>query len=302
MIINKTYLNLGLLLVIFLSPFSLLGDDKKLDQNIFKELQRGERVTIILNSGLSYTGIIKSIINNKIEIDISYDEPILRGSFSFHDKEIKSIQSRFSIGEALKEKIIEEKERTLPQLTQPKHSPTTTTEQPNKGQNSSSTNQANTNGNNDESEKAILLDLLRQFPPGKTWNAKTYETLSAENEILRTDEEKRFLDQYDLWLQAIALKEKIDRLDFFKRYLPENGWGADKHEELITKFIRLKVGLTPEEQEFVDKYETWKRARVEYEEEKKNQEENKKENNTETNPSPSNPEENPPPTPPEQKQ
>jgi len=293
---NRPLINFILLLIIFLPTIFLSADEKNLNQNIFKGLQRGERITIILNNGLAFTGIIKSIINNKIEIDISYDEPILRGSFSFHSKDIKSIKSRFSVGEAEKEKILSKKERDLTEQTQLNPLPKTKTNEANNEEPVTVTTQTKMDT---DAEKEKLLDLLNQFPPGKIWNTKNHEIISDKNDFLRTAEEKSFLEQYHLWLKAIELKEKIDRLDFFKRFLPENGWGEDKHQELLSKYVRLKVGLTSEEQEFVDKFEIWKKARIEYEEEKKKQEEEQKKNDTEINQPSPNPEEetSPPPAP-----
>ena len=65
-------------------------------------------------------------------------------------------------------------------------------------------------------------------------------------------------------------------MEFFKKFLPEKGWGEEKYSELITRYIRLKVGLTTEEQEFVDKYEMWKKTRPIYEEDQKKIQEEKK--------------------------
>ena len=286
---RKSFLFVVLPLILFYAIHSG-ADDKKDTPSIFKGLNRGERITIILNNQLVFTGIIKSIINNKIEIDISYDEPILKGSFSFDSKDIKSIKSRFSIGEAEKEKIISNKEKALSEQNQPKQLPVPNTDEINKEGPVTDTTQTKIDEEDENTKKSKLLDLLKQFPPGEIWNAKNYETISDKNAFLRTAEENNFLEQYNLWLQALELKEKIDRLDFFKRFLPENGWGDDKYQELITKYIRLKVGLTSEEQEFVANFGIWKQARIEYEEEKKKQEEEQKKNDTEITPPSPNPE------------
>jgi hypothetical protein len=286
---RKSFLFVVLPLILFYAIHSG-ADDKKETPSIFKGLNRGERITIILNNELAFTGIIKSIINNKIEIDISYDEPILKGSFSFNSKDIKSIKSRFSIGEPEKEKIISTKEKALSEQNQSRQLPVPNTDEINKEEPVTDTTQTKIDEEDENTRKSKLLDLLKQFPPGEIWNAKNYETISDKNAFLRTAEENDFLEQYNLWLQALELKEKIDRLDFFKRFLPENGWGDDKYQELITKYIRLKVGLTPEEQEFVVNFGVWKQARIEYEEEKKKQEEEQKKNDTEITPPSPNPE------------
>ncbi|MFH0888715.1 MAG: hypothetical protein V1871_05840 [Planctomycetota bacterium] len=305
MTINKIK-SIILSLTVLLSSVYLLADDKNSNKDIFKGLQRGERITIILNDELAFTGIIKSIINNKIEIDISYDEPILRGSISFNSKDIKSIKSRFSISEAEKEKIISTKEKTLSEQNQSRQLPVPNTparldtrsggDEINNEKPVTDTTQTKIDEEDENTKKSKLLDLLKQFPPGEIWNTKNCEIISAKNAFLRTAEENDFLEQYNLWLQALELKEKMDRSDLFQKFLPKNGWGDDKYQELITKYIRLKVGLTSEEQEFVVNFGVWKQARIEYEEEKKKQEEEQKKTDTEINPSPSNPDEETPPS------
>ncbi|MDI6732815.1 MAG: hypothetical protein QME51_01450 [Planctomycetota bacterium] len=233
--------------------------------DLFKGLRRGQRVIIVLNNNISYSGIIKSIIDNKIEIDVSYDDPILKGSFSFRTRNIKSIISLTSLNLEERKKMILAKE-SLTDTAKEKHSSMTTKPL---DEEQEATDNAKTTSSDDESQKRLAQELLSKFPPGETWNQKTYQTILDKNEFLRTPEEKDFLKNYNQWLKATELKEKEDRFSFFQRYLPENGWGEEKYTDLITKFIRLKIGLTSEEQEFVDKFELWKKTRIEYEEEKK---------------------------------
>jgi len=270
------------LILVFLAlitsvAFSIWAENKQ-DSDIFAGLRRGERVTIAIKNSLSYTGIIKSIIGDKIEIDISYDDPVLKGSFSFHSRDIKSILARSTFSRSEKDKIASEKEKK--ELERARELPPKTPD------NKEPAEPVNPTEKKELSESEIL-DLLNKFPQGEKWNGKTYEAIKDKNAFLRTAEEISFMENYQDWLKAIELKGKQGDMEFFKRYLPENGWGAEKHTELITKYIRLKIGLTPEEQEFVDKYELWKKLKAEYEEEqKKIQEEQNKQPAQEEEPAP----------------
>ena len=245
--------------------FSVWAEDKK-DSDMLAELRRGERVTVTLKSNLVYTGIIKSIINNKIELDVSYDDPVLKGSFSFQARDIKSILARSTFSQIEKDRIAAEKEkneservRELPanNLVETKPSaPVETTEKK-------------------ELSDEELLGLLKKFPQGEKWNGKTHETIKDKNAFLRTTEEDSFLENYQDWLKAIELNDKNGDIYFFKRFLPENGWGEDKYIELINRYANFKIGLNAEEQEFVDKYEICKKVRPIYEEEQKKIQEEK---------------------------
>jgi len=249
-------------------------------------------VTVTLKNNLSYTGIIKSIIDDKIELDISYDDAVLKGSFSFHSRDIKSILARSTFSQMERDKIEAEKEKK--EFERSRELPLKTID------NKETTEPVNPAEKKDLNDKE-LLDLLNKFPQGEKWNAKTYETIKDRNAFLRTPEEIDFMENYQQWLKAIELNEKNNDLEFFGRYLPEKGWGEEKYSELITRYIRLKVGLTTEEQEFVDKYEIWKKTRPIYEEEqKKIQEEENKE--SEPAPAPVPGEEQPVPENPQEKQ
>ena len=256
------------LLALIISIAFSIGAESKQDSDAFAGLRRGERVTVNLKNNLSYTGIIKSVIGDKIEIDISYDDQVLKGSFSFHSRDIKSILARSTFSKTEKDRIAAEKEKKELERVRALPPKTADNEEPTEPANPTEKKELK----DDE-----LLDLLNKFPQGDKWNGKTYEAIKDKNAFLRTPEETSFLDNYQQWLKAVELKGENSDIEFFKRFLPEKGWGEEKYSELITRYIRLKVGLTTEEQEFVDKYEMWKKTRTIYEEEqKKNQEEEKK--------------------------
>ncbi|MBI5779502.1 MAG: hypothetical protein HZA49_08620 [Planctomycetes bacterium] len=276
-----------ILILVFLAlatsaAFSIRAENKQ-DSDIFTGLRRGERVTVTLKNDVSYTGAIKSIINDRIEVDISFDDPVLKGSFSFRARDIKSIVTRSNLSKVEKDKIAADKEKKESERARELPGKTPSGEEPVEPANPTEKKELK----GDE-----LLGLLDKFPQGEKWNGKAYQAIADKSAFLRTSEETAFMENYQDWLKAIELKGKQGDMEFFRKYLPEKGWGEEKYTELITKYIRLKVGLTAEEQEFVDKYEIWKKARPIYEEEqKKKQEEEKKE----SKPAPeSAPEEEPP--------
>lgn len=263
---SKSYLIV--LLALMTSIALSIWAENKQEQDIFAGLRRGERVTVTLKGNISYTGIIKSIINNKIEVDISYDDPVLKGTFSFRSWDIKSIMTRATLSRVERDRIAAEKDKKELERARELPPKISGNEEPTEPANPAEKKELN----GDE-----LLDLLNKFPQGEVWNSKTYQAIVDKNAFLRTPEETSFMENYQQWLKAIELKGKNSDMEFFKKYLPENGWGEEKYSELITRYIRLKVGLTAEEQEFVDKYEMWKKTMPVYEEEqKKIQEEEKK--------------------------
>jgi len=289
------------LIIVFIAlitgiTFSIWAENKQ-DSDTFAGLRRGERVTINLKNNLLYTGIIKSVIGDSIEIDISYDDPVLKGSFSFHARDIKSILARSTFSKKEKDRIATEKERKESERAR---------ELPTKTSDNEDTAEPATPTEKTEFGQDELLDLLNRFPQGEKWNSKTYEAIKNKSAFLRTPEETAFMENYQGWLKAIEFKNENGDMEFFKKYLPEKGWGEDKYSELITRYIRLKVGLTTEEQEFVDKYEIWKKVRPIYEEEqKKIQEEKKQEEEnkaSEPTPPPAKEEEQPAPENPQEEQ
>lgn len=263
----KSKITSSILFVLITSiAFSVWAENKQ-DSDMFAGLRRGERVTVNLKSNLSYTGIIKSVIGDMIEIDISYDDLVLKGSFSFHARDIKSILARSTYSKAEKDRIESEKERK--ELERARELPPKTPD------NDETSEPANPKEKKELNE-AELLELLNKFPQGEKWNGTTYEAIKDKSAFLRAPEETSFLENYQNWLKAIELKGKNSDMEFFSKFLPEKGWGEEKYSELITRFIRLKVGLTTEEQEFVDKYEKWKKIRPIYEEEQKKKQEEEK--------------------------
>ncbi|MFA5794652.1 MAG: hypothetical protein WC980_06255 [Candidatus Brocadiia bacterium] len=235
-------------------------------KDVFAGLKRGERVTIILNNRNTFTGEVKYIIKDKIELDITFDSPTLMGTMSFTRKDIKEIRKLDALDETDKTEIKNTKKAEAKKNKATAVNKTYASE-PSAPESSESYSQ-------DESK---LLALLDKFPPGKVWNKTRYEEIKAASINIQTSEEKEFLAVYENWNKAIAIKEKTNRKNLLEQFPPGPEWNENKFNELSTKFSRIHVMLTETEQEFINKYPDWVLAKVEAEEEKKKQEEAEKE-------------------------
>ena len=233
-------------------------------KDIFANLKRGDRVTIILNNDATFSGEIKNIVKDKIEIDVSYEEFGLTGTIAFDRKDIKAIINLQPLDDSTKKEIKSQKKTAAKKYQ---------AELPRK---EASTGVTEAEETKSQDEEVLLLSLLDKFPPGKAWNKQRYEEINATAFYLQTDEEKEFINQYELWLKAQAFKEKIDRRALRQKFLPGNGWSEEKFKDLSTKFVRTGVALSAEEHEFINKYPDWIKAQAEYEEEQKEEEEAKK--------------------------
>lgn len=234
------------------------------ENDIFCGLKRGMRVKIIVKNNNSFTGEIKNIVKDKIELNISFDSPLLIGTISFYKKEIKVIENLYSYDIAKKKEIIQKKGQDLATyinriepkeydlLSLPEEKPQSEVA---------------------ESEEEQLLKLLEQFPSDAGWNKKRLKEIQEKNPALRTEEEAEFLVNYDSWLQAQEIKKRAERKALLEKFPPEDGWNEEKHRKLVSKPIVLHIRLTVDEQEFVDRFSDWQQALEERTEEERKQEE-----------------------------
>lgn len=250
-----------LLLASFVLP-GLAGNET----DIFSGLKRGMRIKIIVKNDNSFIGEIKNIVKDRIELNISFDSPLLIGTISFYKKEIKAIENLHSYDIAKKREIIQKKGQDLATyinrvepkeydlLSLPEEKP-----QPKVA----------------ESEEEQLLKLLEQFPSDAGWNKKRLKEIQEKNSAWRTEKENEFLVKYDSWLQAQEIKERAERKALLEKFPPEDGWNEEKHRKLVSKPIVLHIRLTADEQEFVDQFSNWQQALEERTEEQQKQEKEK---------------------------
>ncbi|MBI4712047.1 MAG: hypothetical protein HY762_01875 [Planctomycetes bacterium] len=281
----KTIMFVFLLSVIMVSgaeKASVSPPAPKEQVDIFKGLKRGDRVKIILNNGNAFAGEIKVILKTKIEIDVTYDDPALSGTISFQKRDIKQIEVLSALEPAEKKSVTEQKKKAIKSITS-----TSSSSEPEETEPPTETiSEA-------EKEERELLSLLDKFPPGEVWSKKRLEEIKDANPLSRTAEEKEFLDVYEKWLKAQELVARKNRRELLTKFPPGADWNEDKFKDLSTRFVRLGVSLSKDEQEFVDKYSDWLKARVELEEEerKKKEQEAKEKETKETPPSPTPPSE-----------
>lgn len=275
-------------LMFLLSSLAVIAEPKpappapapKEQVDIFKGLKRGDRVKITLNNDNSFAGEIKVVLKTRIEIDVTYDDPALSGTIAFQKRDIKQIEVLSALEPDEKKSVVEEKKKIIKSVISKSSSP---------GQEEPEPPIATIS--DEEKEERELLGLLDKFPPGAVWNKKRLDEIKDANPLSRTAEEKEFLEVYDKWLKAQELVARKNRRGLLTKFPPGPDWNEDKFKDLSTRFIRLGVSLNRDEQEFVDKYSDWLKARVELEEEerKKKEQEAKEKESQQTTPSPTPP-------------
>lgn len=255
-----------------ISLITLAEEETKPD--IFSDLKLNDRIEITLKNGKSFSGLVKTLTRAKITLDISYDDPDLKGTMTFDKKNIKDIKNLPRLDEAEKKRIISEKaRRDEAYLKALKKQPPPGEEKP------SEVTEPPTEKTNEEKEEERLRALLKKFPPEAGWNEARKIDISEKMTLARRKEEQEFLEVYNDWVKALELKAKEDRRLLLEKFPQEKGWGEEKYLEISTRIARIHVGPSAEEQEFINKYEDWKRAV----EEKKAEEEAKKKKEEEEN-------------------
>lgn len=267
---------LCLLMPLFIGNL-LLAEEKK---DIFKGLSRGDRTSITLKNGSVLTGEIKVILKDDLVLDISYDDPTLRGTVTLSRPEIKGIEVLKSLSSSKKNEVKQKKRKRLKEYIKETRALKKAAGRPAEGKKISPSTELS-----EEGTEAELLELLEKFPPEQGWGEEKQNEILDKNPAFRTEEEDEFLEKYNRWLEALELTAKEDRKLLLEKFPPaedENdtkGWSEKKYQELSTKFIRIDVPLTAEEQEFTDNFEDWKKAlreKVEEDRRKEEAEEKKK--------------------------
>ncbi|MFH1228745.1 MAG: hypothetical protein V1701_12695 [Planctomycetota bacterium] len=240
---------------------SVKAPPPKEQKDVFAGIKRGERITIVLNNRNTFTGEIKYVIKDKIELDITFDSPTLMGTMAFKRKDINEIRKLDALDESVKTEIKDKKK------TEAKKNKAEAANK--KDSNTASVPEQQESGSQDESK---LLALLDKFPPGKVWNKARYDEIQAIALYLQTPEEKEFLVSYEDWNKAQSIQEELNRKHILEKFPPGVDWNEARFKELSTKFTRLGISLTEIEQEFIDKYPDWIKAKIEAEEEQKKNE------------------------------
>ena len=113
----KSYLKLlAIYLLLILTtgiPLSRTATAHSTQEDIFSGLNVGSRVEITLRTNRSFKGEVKTIRPDRITLDISYDDPSLKGEISFSKGDIKHIILLTPMSQTEKDKTLTRKEKDL---------------------------------------------------------------------------------------------------------------------------------------------------------------------------------------------
>ncbi|MBI5359231.1 MAG: hypothetical protein HZA48_01455 [Planctomycetes bacterium] len=240
----KVYLSF-LFLAVYACGFSAIRAEDAVSPatDIFAGIQPGDDLQITLKNKNIFKGTVEDISDSSIKIDISNFDEKMTGFIVLNKSQIKKIKQL----KALTEKDIEsiESKRTLFKEKYSGNLPVVSAKKDNTA---------------DESAKDSKT-LLEKFPPDKGWGKEKYNDLLQLAEGKLTDEEKEFLEKYEDWVLEKKQAEDKKSDDLLKKFPPDKGWGQDKYDSLSLQFATVGTSLTGEEQEFVDKFENWKKAK-----------------------------------------
>ena len=218
------------------------------EEDIFSTLKINDHVVLTIKNGHVFSGIIKYMKKDRIILDVSYDDPALKGTITFYRDNIKNIESLMPLTDVEKKRIISEKESRLKSYRQEikeKKAEVLVETAPQPAE---------------EIDQENLSALLEKFPPEDGWSLQKKNDILQKVESLRSEDEKEFLTVFDDWSKALALKGKEDQASLLEKFPPGKVWSKEKYTEITTRIARIKVGPSKEEQEFVDNFDAWEKA------------------------------------------
>ncbi|MBI2921295.1 MAG: hypothetical protein HYY18_09460, partial [Planctomycetes bacterium] len=218
------------------------------DEDVFEGLKRGDRVLITMVEGGSFKGVVKSLVGDNLRIDVTGDSSAASGSVVFERRDVRKVVVLGTL-------TPEEMDRTGE--TGKEEGEETGTKPENGGEGEKPKEEEPT-----EEEKAAAL--LAKFP-SPDWSAKRKAEIEAKAEFERSEEEREFLVRYGDWANAMEGLAKLARLELLKKFPPKDGWGEPRYRKLKDRFIVMGIPLAEDEQEFVDRFEDWKKGLAEYE-------------------------------------
>jgi hypothetical protein len=253
------------------------------DADLFANIKINDHIRITPKTGTPVSGIVKAINKEKITLDVSYDEPDFDGNISVYKNNIRKIEDLGSLTDAEKEQVETEKKERLEKTWRESEPAAPPKELAAK----ESVTPASQEESDKEKEREKLMVILKKFNPDDGWNTEKKADILKKIEVLRGADEREFLKIYDDWLKALELKAMLDRRTLVEKFPPDK-WNKQRYDEITSRFTRMHVGPSREEQEFVDKYKEWEKGveenKIEEEEAKKKEEEEESEKKTETTP------------------
>lgn len=265
-----------LLTAVFLIFTGILFSDQP---DNFSIIKYGDHVEIILKNNNNFKGLVKLKIKNKIVLDISYDDPRLKGTITFYRSDIKKIDALVPLSDLQKRQSMTEKKKQLKEYR--KESRKLQSELPDETTSKVKTQpsdipQVTIEELSEEEQQKKLLALLKKFPPSEGWGMQKINDIKKKMDLFRSAKEKEFIEVFNDWTKAVELQKKEERRKLLEKFSPDKGWGEQKYTEASTRFLRMGVGPSKEEQEFIDRYKDWQKALEEKKEEVKKEEKDKK--------------------------
>lgn len=252
---TKSYLIFLIQCLLFVSVLCMAPSQAE-EADIFSGLKIGDRVEVTLKNDRAFRGEIKALIPDRITLDISYDDPSLKGTISFFREAIERIAILTPLTQAEKKRELIRKRKELEKYRKEtvKYKPVLPKVK------KEETIPSIPEKSKGKKEQERLLELLDRFPAEAGWNEERRTDILEKNPTFRTSKEEDFLKIYDDWTKAVELKTYLERRALLEKFPPEKKWGEEKYQELSTRFIRIGVVLNAEEKEFVDKFKDWQKA------------------------------------------
>lgn len=204
----------------------------------FEGLKRLDRVAITDKDGDTVRGIVRSVIRGRLSLQIEGREGVI-GSIVFERKSVAGVER---LGTATDEE--------LKAISEPPPPPPEGFIEPDRPE------------PKPEPVPPLPRPVLEAFPPA-AWSASRHDDIAHKDAYLRSVEEREFLARFDEWTRALEAREQAERKALLAKFPPEKGWSEETCARLKLTLVVLGRQLTPEECEFVERFEDWKQATVE---------------------------------------
>ena len=240
------------------------------EDDVFAGLKRGELVQITVKDGGMFKGVVKSVVGDNLKLELRSDTGDVAGSMVFEKADIRKI---VRLGMA-KEPTPKEKPD---EVEKPKDG-----DKPKNGEEPKNGGEPK-NGEKEPTAEERATAAVAKFPP-PDWSEARKAEIEAMDEWKRSEAEREFLACYADWQAGMEIKAKESRRELLVTYPPKDGWGEEKYKALKNMMNVLGRAMTAAEQEFVDRFEDWKKALAEFEEATKEPEPKKEEEPKEDEP------------------
>lgn len=204
----------------------------------FEGLKRLDRVAITDKDGDTVRGIVRSVVRGRLSLQIEGREGVI-GSLVFERKSVAGVEK---LGTATDEEL-----KAISELPPPPREGFAEPERPEP---------------RPEPIPVPPRPVLEAFPSA-AWSAARRDDIAKKDAYLRTSDEREFLARFEEWTKALEAREQAERKALLAKFPPEKGWSEETCARLTFTLAVLGRQLTPEEREFVERFEDWKQAAAE---------------------------------------